>query len=97
MRSVPPRGSGWVSSRGRDAERLTSTPLKTHAPAEFRRGVLLSLTHPLPRGGTDLMTRERIRLTRGDLMRGERIRLTRAESLMTRERIRLTRAEPHDT
>ena len=36
----------------------------------------------------DLMRGERIRLTRGDLMRGERIRLTRAKSLVTRERIR---------
>src|ERR1043165_5829513 len=39
MRSVPPRGSGWVMI--------------------VTRACRQRLTHPLPRGGTDLMTRAR--------------------------------------
>ena len=38
MRSVPPRGSGWVSDQ--------------HGT---RRSLDANITHPLPRGGTDLM------------------------------------------
>jgi len=39
MRSVPPRGSGWV----------LATHLSSRVEALLR-------THPLPRGGTDLMS-----------------------------------------
>jgi len=40
MKSVPPRGSGWVD----DAHAIFLLPLNADVP-----------THPLPRGGTDLM------------------------------------------
>jgi len=39
MRSVPPRGSGWVSI----------------AVIQVAACVVDAATHPLPRGGTDLM------------------------------------------
>ncbi len=49
MRSVPPRGSGWV---------LDAESLELQAPGaccHLRAIVNASETHPLPRGGTDLM------------------------------------------
>ena len=47
MRSVPPRGSGWV--------------MGTHHSIRMK---VAARTHPLPRGGTDLMTRSQLNCSR---------------------------------
>jgi len=45
MRSVPPRGSGWV----------VDGPATTSRILGFAHRYGLEQTHPLPRGGTDLI------------------------------------------
>src|ERR1051325_3371758 len=93
MRSVPPRGSGWVMIVTRACHQRLTHPLPRGGTDLMTRERQPS--HPLPRGGTDLMTRERQPshpLPRGgtDLMTRERQPshpLPRGGTdLMTRER-----------
>ena len=48
VRSVPPRGSGWVLNRICQAPTPAKSRVRCRAPE-------LTGTHPLPRGGTDVM------------------------------------------
>ena len=55
MRSVPPRGSGWVF-RILDLRLPIANWLYNETPIENRQLTIGNrYTHPLPRGGTDLM------------------------------------------
>jgi len=48
MKSVPPRGSGWVT-------RLLNSNFRLPIAQIARRQSAITETHPLPRGGTDLI------------------------------------------
>jgi len=52
MRSVPPRGSGWVSGSP-----IVNCQLPIHVSPKANRELQIGNpeTHPLPRGGTDLI------------------------------------------
>src|SRR6185369_3060836 len=70
MRSVPPRGSGWVLTSNRSSlkptsmfERLLPPPIDT----DFLVSHSGTATHPLPRGGTDLMSPRRFCFSFGEL------------------------------
>jgi hypothetical protein len=58
MRSVPPRGSGWVGMlalRSRVDSDETPGHDSGHGRALSQRLIANGSTHPLPRGGTDLI------------------------------------------
>jgi hypothetical protein len=57
MRSVPPRGSGWVRSLLIVNFRLPIASIPNRQLTIGNWQLALVRTHPLPRGGTDLMSK----------------------------------------
>jgi hypothetical protein len=56
MRSVPPRGSGWVLNIADSQFPIFDWCVINRAIDNLKSTIGNRSTHPLPRGGTDLMT-----------------------------------------
>jgi hypothetical protein len=54
MRSVPPRGSGWIASADCQLP-IVNWPLAIEAIGNRQLAIGNVETHPLPRGGTDVI------------------------------------------
>ena len=60
MQSVPPRGSGWVRSDCRFSIADFDWPVSIESIKNLKSAIGNHETHPLPRGGTDFMTHDRV-------------------------------------